>query len=193
MIASEDQARAELYDFLAGLIGEPPGEAALSALRGMKPDGETSVGAALRDLSAAAVGETARSARREYEALFIGLGRGELLPYASYYVTGNLHDKPLAALRRDMGRLGIARSEGTKDPEDNLASIMEMMAGLILGRYGDPAGIEAQAAFFEAHLAPWAGRFFTDLEAAKEAKLYVPVGTLGAAFMRIEAEAFRLA
>jgi len=35
---------------------------------------------------------------REYFDLFIGLGRGELLPYASYYLTGFLNERPLSRL-----------------------------------------------------------------------------------------------
>ena len=40
---------------------------------------------------------------REFFDLFIGLGRGELLPYGSYYLTGFLHERPLARLREDLG------------------------------------------------------------------------------------------
>ena len=56
---------------------------------------------------------------QEYNDLFIGMGRGELLPYASYYLTGFLNEKPLAKLRNDMTELGIKRQEGTKEPEDH--------------------------------------------------------------------------
>ena len=42
--------------------------------------------------------------------LFIGVGRGELLPFASVYMTGFLNEKPLATLRNDMVTLGVERS-----------------------------------------------------------------------------------
>ncbi len=108
--------------------------------------------------------------RREYDDLFIGLVRGEVLPYASYYLTGFLNEKPLALLRRDMARLGIARTPDVQEPEDHIASICEMMAGLIRGRFGGPVGLTAQREFFAAHLAPWAEHFFGDLEGAKNAR-----------------------
>ncbi|WP_375260440.1 molecular chaperone [Palleronia sp.] len=192
-IAPEDSARAELYAFLAAILSGPPPETLLTQVRGLAGDDETELGLALADLSRVAAGVDAAAAEREFNALFIGLGRGELLPYASYYLTGNLHDKPLARLRSDMASLGIVRADNVFEPEDNISSVLEMMAGQILGHYGASQPLEKQADFFATHVQPWAGRFFTDLEAAKTAELYAPVGTLGAAFMRIEKEAFQLA
>ena len=55
---------------------------------------------------------TAERVEREYFNLFIGLGRGELLPYGSYYQSGFLHERPLARLREQLSRLGIERAEG---------------------------------------------------------------------------------
>ena len=123
---------------------------------------------------------------------FIGLGRGELLPYASFYITGFLNEKPLAALRSDMAALGIQRSENVYEPEDNIASLMEMMGALIVGRFGEPRPVEAQREFFNKHIGPWAGHFFTDLEGAKNSVFYGSVGQVGRLFMEIECEAFRM-
>jgi TorA maturation chaperone TorD len=122
----------------------------------------------------------------------VGLTQGELKPYASYYLTGFLHEKPLAVLRRDMQRLGIARAAHSAEPEDHAASIFAVMHGLITGAFGDPAELPAQKAFFDVHLDPWMPEFFRDLEAAKHANFYRPVGTLGRAFLAIEKEAFSL-
>ena len=191
-IAPEDAARAELYAFLAAILSGPPSDALLSQIRGLNGDAETELGIHIAELSRAASEVDAAAAEREFNALFIGLGRGELLPYASYYMTGNLHDKPLSRLRSDMRTLRIVRAENVFEPEDNISSVLEMMAGQIVGHYGVVEPLKKQAAFFAAHVEPWAGRFFSDLETAKGAQLYVPVGKLGAAFMRIEAEAFKL-
>jgi TorA maturation chaperone TorD len=124
--------------------------------------------------------------------LFIGLARGELLPYASYYMTGFLNEKPLALLRADMAAQGISRAPNVYEPEDNIASLLEMMAGMIEGRFGAPASLEVQQTFFNRHIAPWAGHFFTDLEGAKGSVFYAPLGVVGKIFMTIEREAFRL-
>ena len=128
----------------------------------------------------------------EFNTLFIGLTRGELLPYASYYMTGFLHEKPLAVLRGEMRRLGIERAPNIYEPEDNAASLCEMMAGLIRGAFGSQVTRQSQKDFFQAHLAPWAEHFFTDLEGAKASVFYAPVGTIGRAFVQIEREAYRM-
>ena len=191
-VGVEDGLRADLYDLLAAILARPPSRAFLDRLAGLAGDGSP-LGRAIVALARVAGATTERAAEREFNALFVGLSRGELLPYASYYLTGFLHEKPLALLRADMARLGIARAEGTRDPEDNIASLSEMMAGLIRGRFGAPADLTTQRDFFAAHLAPWAAHFFTDLEGAENSVLYAPVGAVGRHFVEIEREAFRMA
>ena len=128
--------------------------------------------------------------RDEYMRLFIGVGRGEILPYASYYLTGFLNDKPLANLRNAMAQMGIERAEGVKDPEDHIASLFDIMSGLIRGSFAADGDLAAQADFFKKHIEPWAPLLMQDIEAAKSAVFYAPVGTIGRAFMDIESEAF---
>ena len=128
----------------------------------------------------------------EYNALFIGVGRGELLPYGSYYLTGFLHEKPLAQLRGDMAELGIEADPKATEPEDHAASVLEMMAGLIDGRFGAPLAIEQQQKFFDAHVGSWIPVFFRDLEGASASVLYAALAQVGTRFLEIEAEAFRL-
>jgi TorA maturation chaperone TorD len=184
-----DRARAEEYGLLARLLSAPPAARTLADLARLRGDASV-LGMAHLDLAGAAEADVA-AVQSEHFALFIGLGRGELLPYASYYLTGFLHERPLARLREDLMRLGIERSEGVSEPEDHIAILCEIMAGLALQRFGNDAAAERR--FFERHLKPWAGRFFADLEAAQSARFYRAVGKLGRAFMDIEAEAFALA
>ncbi len=188
--------RARLYGLLGSLLAAPP-EDDLLARVGSIAGADGPLGAALADLAAAARATSAADIQREYGALFIGVVRGELVPYASYYLTGFLHEKPLARLRQDMAALGIARADKNSDPEDHIASLCEMMAGLIVGAF---AGSEAAATpllpqhtFFERHLLPWAGQFFTDLELAASASFYKAVGATGRLFMDVEENAFALA
>jgi TorA maturation chaperone TorD len=188
-VSDEDAARAQCYTLLAHLLHAPPSTALLEIVRGLKSD-RSELGQALGALASVAQQITVEAAEREYSALFIGLARGELLPYASYYLTGFLQEKPLADLRGDMARLGISRREGVPEPEDHIASLCEMMAGLITGAFGEAASLDEQRTFFTRHLASWAPRFFEDLQAAKAAVLYMPVGRIGRLFMAIEAEAF---
>lgn len=190
-VAEEDGLRADVYDILAALLRREPEAGLLKQAAGLSGD-DTELGKAFTELAARARRIPLADARQEYTRLFIGLGRGELVPYASYYLTGFLNEKPLATLRDDMARLGIAREEDVHEPEDHIASLCEMMAGLIRGRFLEPAPVALQRAFHQRHLAPWAGPFFSDVEAAKSADLYQPVGTIGRLFMEVEAAAFAM-
>ena len=190
-IAEEDRLRADLYDFLGALLARPPDRALLDKSAALSGD-DSELGRAVHALARVASATTQRAVESEYTALFIGVGRGELLPYASYYLTGFLNEKPLATLRNDMGALGIQRAFAVYEPEDHIASLMEMMAGMISGRFGEPVPLEETRRFFNRHIAPWAGHFFTDLESARNSVFYAPVGSAGRAFMEIEREAFRM-
>ncbi len=190
-IPEEDRLRGDLYGFLSALLAGPPDKVMLERSAALTGD-NTPLGTAIGALSKLAAATSPRAAEREFNALFIGLGRGELLPYASYYMTGFLNEKPLAVLRGDMAALGIQRAPNVFEPEDNIASLMEMMGGLITGRFGTPAALETQKDFFNRHIAPWASHFFTDLDGAKGSVFYAPVGAIGRHFMEIEREAFRM-
>jgi TorA maturation chaperone TorD len=190
-IAEEDLLRADLYAMLAQLLARAPSQDLIDKAARLSGD-DSDLGQGITALAAVARGKKAKAVEREYNALLIGLGRGELLPYASYYLTGFLNEKPLARLRGHMSQLGIQRNDDVKEPEDHIATLCEIMAGLIRGTYGDPLSVEDQHAFFNTHVATWAGHFFTDLEAAEGSVFYAPVGKIGRAFMEIEIEAFRM-
>jgi TorA maturation chaperone TorD len=176
---------------LGRLLVAPPDASALVALSGLQGD-DSPLGQALNALATeAARGD--HGLEREYHDLFIGLGRGELVPYGSYYLTGFLNEKPLALLRRDMARLGIARRESVREPEDHVGAVLEMMAGLIDGSFAvAPGDIAAQQQFFATHVEPVAPRFFADLEQAETARFYRPVGRAGRLFLEVEASAFQM-
>lgn len=191
VLMDEDALRADLYAFLAALLAGPPDKAMLDHAASLSGD-DSEIGQGIKALARLAASMNTQAVEREYHALFIGLGRGELLPFASFYLTGFLNEKPLANLRGHMAKLGIARDPDIKDPEDHIASLCEMMAGLIRGDFGEPLSTSDQEAFFNTHIATWAGHFFTDLEGAESSVFYAPVGKIGRAFMEIEIEAFRM-
>jgi len=190
-LAEEERLRAEAYLLLARLLSRPPDQPSLSHLAALEGDG-SELGTGIGALARVAQATSPKAAEREFNALFIGVGRGELLPYASYYLTGFLNEKPLARLRAHLAQLGIARDPDIKEPEDHIATLCDVMAGLITGSFGEPLSLADQEAFFNTHLATWAGHFFTDLEAAEGSLFYAPVGKIGRAFMTIEIEGFRL-
>src|SRR5713101_2407855 len=184
-----DAARGREYALLSALLARPPDQSLLERLADLSGD-SSPLGVVHAALVQAARRTNAERVEREYFDLFIGLGRGELLPYGSYYLTGFLHERPLARLRYDLARLGIERAPGRAEPEDHAAILCEIMAGLVGGRLLAPRG--ADRALFEAYLAPWMEKFFADLELAKTAEFYRSIGALGRVFMAIEAKAFAM-
>jgi len=184
-----DGARGREYALLATLLARAPEQALLDRIAGLRAD-PSMLGLAHAALAEAAGQTTAERVEREYFELFIGLGRGELLPYGSYYLAGFLHERPLARLRESLAQLGIERAAGQAEPEDHAAILCEIMAGLASGRFAAPEG--AARALFEAHVAPWMEPFFCDLEQADAVDFYRHVGTLGRVFMTIERQAFAL-
>lgn len=185
-----EAARAEEYALLATLLARAPDQQLLNRLAAL-PGDATPLGLAHTALAEAASGTNAELIEQEFFKLFIGLGRGELLPYGSYYQTGFLHERPLARLREFLGRLAIERAPGEAEPEDHAATLCEIMAGLISKSL--PAPPDADQELFEKHLSPWIRRFFADLEQAASADFYRRVGTLGRVFLDIETQAFALA
>ncbi len=186
-----DRQRAAEYGLLSLLLGKAPDAETLSRLAGLKGDA-SDLGMAHIELASAATAAVAddRAISKEFFDLFIGLGRGELLPYASYYLTGFLHERPLARVREDLDALGIERAGVSREPEDHIAILLEVMAGLARGDF--EAEFSEQARFFERHLKPWASRMFADLEMSRSANFYRAVGRVGRIFMELESEAFTL-
>jgi TorA maturation chaperone TorD len=184
-----DDARAREYALLATLLSHSPDSQLLSRLADLRGDASP-IGMAHTALGEAAGRVSEDNVAQEYFALFAGLGRGQLLPYSSHYLTGALYGRPLVRVRETLQHLGIEKAPEHSEPEDHAAFLCEIMAGLVGGDIAAPAG--ADRVFFEEHLLPWIGRFFVDLEAAEAADLYATVGLLGRTFIEIEMHAFAL-
>ena len=183
---AEQARRAGIYNLLAALLRDYPGPTTLEYAAQLSTDAgenKTDLAVAFSSLSLAARHTDAAALRDEFNALFIGLGRGELVPYGSWYQTGFLMEKPLGQLRGDLAALGFERDDGVREPEDHIAALCEVMAFLIT----DNTPIETQRRFFENHLGNWANGFFDDLGGADNAVFYRSVARLGSAFLAIEA------
>ena len=190
-LAEEDALRAQLYSLLAFYLRAAPDQSGLDIAKQMDGD-DTPIGKAITAFAKVAAKTDPETISQEYHDLFIGVGRGELLPYGSYYLTGFLNEKPLAKLRADMAVIGIERQPHVKEPEDHIAALCEMMSGLIEGTFEQTTDITKQKDFYQKHLAPWAGHFFADLEAARSSVFYACLGSVGAAFIDIENAAFEM-
>ncbi|MCP4185361.1 MAG: molecular chaperone TorD family protein [Hyphomicrobiales bacterium] len=190
-ISEEDISRAQIYRLTAGFLSSPPDKSNLQMASSLVGDAGK-FGASINNFAKIAGQTTAEAANDEFHDLFVGVTRGELLPFGSYYQAGFLNEKPLARLRAEMARMGIERVQQQNEPEDHISSVFEIMAGLIEGTYGAPLSLADQKKFFENHINSWAGHFFIDLEGAKKSVLYAPLGTIGRLFMEIEQQAFEM-
>ena len=191
--ADEDRVRGHVYALLGNLLAAPPDADLLGTLASISPEpaDRSLLAAAWKMLGEAAGRATLPALRDEYQSLFIGIGRGEVVPYGSWYLTGFLMEQPLAQLRGDLRELGIERQPGVHEPEDHAAALCDTMALLITGDV--PAPLEQQQGFFCRHLEPWIGRFFRDLQQAQSARFHRAVGQLGEQFIGVESQAFRVA
>ena len=181
----ENRLRADTYRVLGSLLAAPP-DAETLALFANAPVSEEGdlLAVAWRMLATSAARTTERKAGDEFQSLFIGIGRGELMPYASWYLTGFLMEKPLAKLRSDLAALGFERQDDVAEPEDHAAALCETMA--LLAEDGDLASLQTQAEFFEAHVGTWMARFFRDMQEAVSARFYRAVGQLGEQFIETD-------
>lgn len=186
IIAKDNRLRPNLYALLGALLAGPPEEQTLRLLTGIVAgkDLEGALAECWQDLCTQAIRQTRAQIDEEFHRLFIGLGRGEVVPYGSWYLTGHLMDKPLAQLRGDLAVLGIERRPESRETEDHAAALCETMA--LISSPDDPNSRQRQQYFYCQHLAPWMTRFFRDLQRAPSANFYRAVGRMGEAFMSEE-------
>lgn len=186
-IKLDDQAqqyRAAAYSIVAALLRDVPDSAIMDQVSGFAQVAveEDEMLLAMSSLGLAAQAVDTQSIKEEYHQLFVGIGRGELVPYGSWYMTGYMMEQPLSALRDDLAKLGIERDSSVTETEDHIASLCEVMLMLI----NDSASLSTQAQFFEKHLSSWCEKFFQDLQTAESASFYRSVGRFGSAFMSLD-------
>jgi len=194
LLSDEDLARADHYALLARLFFAAPDAVLLAGLvdaGSAFAAGDSAFAQAWAKLADAARATDGQAVRDEYEALFYGIGRPEVMLYGSYYLAGFLMEEPLAHLREDLAGLGLRRRGGVAETEDHVAALAEVMRHLVVTG-PDAAGLARQRAFFVRHLQPWYGRLADALEASPQAHFYARVGALARAFFDIESEAFRM-
>ena len=189
--AGDGALRTHLYALLSRLMSSPPDDEVLSLLQiveARNPNGEINLGSAWQDLQKIAGEVSVDDLDDEFHSLFVGLGRGEVIPHGSWYLTGFLMETPLVELRTDLAALGVERQADVKEPEDHAAALCDVMA--LLEGDGGGASYLTQAAFFQKHMQPWMGRFFHDMQAADSARFYRAVGLFGERFIELESEYF---
>lgn len=189
----EELARAELYGLLAQLWLAPPGAELLEQFRvavTQPPERGGHLEAPWERLVAAMRATTPAAAAAEHEALFHGIGKPEVFAYGSYYLSGFLNEKPLAALRADLAALGLTREPGTLETEDHVAYVFEVMRYLIAGDDAARCSLEQQRRFFRAHVQSWVEALCDAVAAHPRAETWRAVAEMTRAFVQVEAQAF---
>ena len=192
--SEEDRARADHYGLIGRLFFAAPDAALLRALAesgAALGQGESPFAHAWAALGELAGQTDAASVSAEYEALFYGIGRQEVMLFGSIYLAGFLQEEPLANLRDDLAELGLGRRDGVTETEDHIAALAEVMRHLVLTG-PDAAGLARQRAFFKRHLQSWYGELAAALNASPQAEFYARVGALTQAFLDIKSEAFAM-
>jgi len=180
--------RTDAYVLLGALLTNVPTDGVISMVRnlGWEEDLPFAIQSALAALRQAGELHSTETIALEYQRIFVGLGSGELVPYASWYLEKMIQSTPLVRIRQDLQRLGIARQAESGESEDHAGGLCEIMA--LLSRPGDGVPEQEQATFFFTHIGSWMERFFMDLQNVKNASFYPMVGGLGRCFLAAENE-----
>lgn len=187
---SEEAARADLYRLLATLFYAPPAPQLIAAIAAVHEEGDSLLQQAWSQFAAVCRQADPEQVREEYEALFIGTGKPELMLYGSYYLSGFLMEKPLAELRTDLAALGLQRGDNMPESEDHIAALCEVMRYLITVDDTMQANIATQKQFFAAHMQPWVGTMCEQIMQHPQAKFYPAVANLAKTFFDVEMQAF---
>jgi len=189
----EETARAELYGVLAQLYYAAPTPELLAALRVAVTEAPMEGGflqEPWQQLVGAARAQDDAAIAAEYERLFGGVGKPEVFVYASHYLAGFLNEKPLARLRSELDRLGLARDATMPETEDHVAYVCEVMRYLIAGDDMSVCNLTEQQGFFAAQVLPWVPAMCDALEAHPAALFYAAVARLTRAFVAVESQGF---
>lgn len=191
----EETARAEVYGLLAALYYAPPSAELLGQLRVAVTEAPAA-GGFLEEPWRQFVGTVRElddeQVASEYEALFGGVGKPEVYLFGSWYLSGFLNEKPLAALRSDLAALGLARDEAMPETEDHFACVCEVMRYLIAGDDVEVANLTQQQKFFSSHVQTWVPAMCEAISAHPKAKFYAALAGFTAAFVSVETQGFDL-
>lgn len=190
----EELQRAELYGLLARLWFAPP-DAALFEQFAVAvteaPQRGSFLEAPWQELVAAMRAGSERAAGEEYEALFVGIGKPDILLYGSHHLAGSLNEKPLVALRTDLAELGLTRDTASGETEDHVSFLFEVMRYLIAGDDVAVCNLERQRRFFRVHVQPWVANSLCDVvEQHPRARLYAALAVFTRAFVLVETQGF---
>ncbi len=192
VIAPEDQARADYYALLASLFFRAPDERLLQSIAIAEPP-EGALGPAWLALAEASAVVPADAVNEEYATVFVGVGRPPIMLFGSYYLAGFMMEKPLAALRDDLAKMGFSRAANTFESEDHVAALCDVMRAMILGDMATkPFGTDDQHRFYSIHIKPWIFQCIKEISEYHQTNYYKRVAAFAQTFFEVESDAFQI-
>ncbi|MDN3696862.1 molecular chaperone TorD family protein [Vibrio cortegadensis] len=189
MELEQDQSlRIDIYLLIAQLLRESPSQDLLHFLTEIELNqGTQPMAIAWAKLKSAAQAGDVFKIEEEFQDLFIGVGRGEVVPFGSWHIAGALMEKPLSDLRQSLAELGFERNEDVKEPEDHMAALCEVMSLLIESSNDEPkAAFAIQKKFFNQHISPWYLSLVNHIQQSKSADFYLAVAALIEGYLSLE-------
>jgi TorA maturation chaperone TorD len=185
--APEETARANLYALLARLFYAPPDAALLKAIASETMAGE--LAAPWKELAEAAGQSDSEAVREEYETAFIGTGKAPVTLYTTAYAIKYSNEVPLAELRGELDRLGLARRAEVREPEDHFAALCDVMRHLVAKQKSDLA---EQHRFFIRWIWPTVGPLCAAIDRSDKTVFYKHVARFADRFCTLEHLAFEM-
>src|SRR5262245_4715942 len=187
----EDQARAGYYALLARLFYAGPDAGLLATIADAAVGEQSALAGAWSALALAARNADAGAARQEYDQLFVGTGKAEVTPYASFYLTETGREKILVRLRGELADFGLRRADSATEPEDHIAGLFDAMRHLISLGSGE-AALRDQQDFFNRYIARSFEPLCDATSASAKADFYRHVARFARVFLSVEHEALKV-
>lgn len=194
VLTEEDRGRADLYALLARLFYAGPDRALLDSLVGHEDlfgADDVPLGRAWRALARAARDADLQALTLEYDSLFVGVGKAQVTPYCSHYLTPAGRERIVVALRDEWRELGIIRTGDTHEPEDHLAALCEVMRHLVLLGSDDQA-IGRQKQFFMRYICAAYIQLTDEILGTAATQFYKDVARVARVFFDVESQSFEM-
>jgi len=193
-LSEEDRARADLYAVLARLFYAAPDRDLLERLarhENLFGAEEVPLGRAWRALARAASDADPEALTLEYDSLFVGVGKAQVTPYCSHYLTATGRERIVVALRDELRELGLVRAGDSHEPEDHVAVLCEVMRHLVSLGSGDHA-IGGQKQFFMRYISGAYIQLTDEILGAAATQFYKDVARVMRVFFDVESQSFEM-
>jgi TorA maturation chaperone TorD len=193
-LSEEDRARADLYALLARLFYAAPDRPLLDSLarhEDLFGADDVPLGQAWSALARTARDADPEALRLEYDSIFAGVGKAEVTPYTSYYLTPAGRERIVVALRDEWRELGLIRTGDTHEPEDHIAALCEVMRHLA-SRGSDDQAIGRQKQFFLRYIQPAYIQLTDEILSTAATQFYKDVARVTRVFFDVESQSFEM-